>query len=522
MYVNDPKFGKIIDYDNLRDKIKETVDFVYPDFNMVGAVAHGAKVFNDDANLMVMGGASLLAYSMLIAAEEHELAASLKDKIFTLGWTEEHAGTDLLSVTTQATPISDDPDEREFHVKGRKWLINNSYHADYHMIVAKIDPEKDGPRSLSIFIVPQSSCKNWERLETHVLQNMVLTTFEIDGPGRLVGKRGHGLTILQRMAMPSKYQASYAGITMLKKSIPAAIEHLSTKRIFGENPIDFSNVFRQLYNIVMQTALLNFIYFRSVAFADSSFLQFYGTMLKSWLLLRVNEVLSQNLLVTGSKGFLAESTIGRDAFDSFVLPVFDGHYTLNTLMTAKHARRFLNAERIQDVSERMELLRENLYVFKAGNQMDANTMKIRKPDFFNYAAYIHAMDIPIEVNAKAIVSNLNALLDEIDERGLSGDPEHKYKTGTLLHWADSVTAACEMWAFFQDDRYLNAIVQQYNAFTKAYNEIVSEGGFTAPFMTPMRHLPLPEIDDPRQFLYDLLDMETKVNKMRQAETVGTD
>ena len=35
---------------------------------------------------------------MLVAAEEDELAAQLKGKIFTLGWTEEHTGTDLLSV----------------------------------------------------------------------------------------------------------------------------------------------------------------------------------------------------------------------------------------------------------------------------------------------------------------------------------------------------------------------------------------------------------------------------------------
>ena len=54
-------------------------------------------------------------------------------------------------------------------------------------------------------------------------------------------------------------------------------------------------------------------------------------MLKSWLLLRANELLGQNLLVVGSKGFLAESVIGRNAIDSFVLPVFDGHYTINTL-----------------------------------------------------------------------------------------------------------------------------------------------------------------------------------------------
>ena len=72
-------------------------------------------------------------------------------------------------------------------------------------------------------------------------------------------------------------------------------------------------------------------------------------MLKSWLLLKCNEVLSQNLLITGSKGFLKESNIGGNAIDSFVYPVFDGHYTLNTLLTYKHMRRYLDATAQGDI-----------------------------------------------------------------------------------------------------------------------------------------------------------------------------
>lgn len=514
MFVDDPKLGKIIDYEATHDAVYQVTDMLYPDYNMIGAVALGAELFKRDNNLLVMGGASILAYSMLIAAEEYELAEETKGKIFTLGWTEEHTGTDLLSVKTQATPISDDPDEKEFHVKGQKWLINNSMHTDYHMIVGKIDPEKDGPRSISLFLVPQSSCKNWERLETHVLQKMVLTKFEIDGPGRLVGKRGHGLQILQRMAMPSKYQATYCGIVMLEKSIPAALDHLAAKRIFKENPINFSNVFRQLYNIVMEATTLKFIYFRSAAFADSSFLQFYGTMLKSWMLLRINAVLSENLLVTGSKGFLKESTIGADAFDSFVLPVFDGHYTLNTLMTAKHTSRYLNSERSQSVEERINHLRENLYIFKPGSQIDANAKEIRKPDFFSYVDYVQALDLPIDINAGEIIANMNAIQDEIKERELTNDPDCKYKTGVLLHWAESILAAGEMWKLFGDDRYANAIIQQYNRFVTTYNDIISENNFSAPFMTPLHQQPLPEVDDPKAFLLDLFDIKSKIEQLR--------
>ena len=69
------------------------------------------------------------------------------------------------------------------------------------------------------------------------------------------------------------------GVKMVDDSLPAAIEHLSSKNIFGDNPIRFSNVFRQLYNLVLQAAHINFTFFRALAFSDSPFLQFHGMML---------------------------------------------------------------------------------------------------------------------------------------------------------------------------------------------------------------------------------------------------
>ena len=228
--IKDPQFGDILDYDRLRAGMMDVLDNVYPTFNLMGSMLQASKHFRNNPSYMTACAASGLAYMMLVAAEEYELAAQLKGKIFTLSWTEEHTGTDLLSVRTRATPESDDEGEKRFHIQGQKWLINNSYHADYHSVIAKVDPEADGPRSLSLFAVPHSSTKNWQRLETHVLRSMVLTKFDIDGPGILIGQVGRGLEILQRMALPSKYHCAYMGVKMVDDSLPAAIEHLSSKQ----------------------------------------------------------------------------------------------------------------------------------------------------------------------------------------------------------------------------------------------------------------------------------------------------
>ena len=516
MFVKDPEFGDIVDFDQLRLSIHHLYDALLPNFNMHKSLQVGNELYGDEPDLMIAAGASMLAWMTIIAAGEDEIAEELKDSLFTLGWTEEEIGSDLLSATTVATPVNDEPDCVDYYLKGRKWLINNSYHADYHTIVAKIDPESSGPRSLSIFLVPQSSCKNWERLETHVLRRMVLTKFDIDGPGRLLGRAGHGLQILQRMAMPSKYQCAYVGVQMLNEAIPASIEHLSQKRIFNENPINFSNVLRQMYNLVLQAAVLNFIYYRALAFSAGNFLQFHGVMLKSWLLLRANELLGQNLLVAGSKGFLAESVIGRNVIDSFVLPVFDGHYTINTLMTAKHVKRYLGASRRADVAERMATLRHGISSSLAGDPIRANSRKLRNPDFFDYAQYIEDLDLPIDLDARGVVAAMQSLADELHERDLMQDPEHRYKLGALLHWMEALLAACEMWKVSEEDEYLNAVIMQYNAFANQFNHIISESALRTPFLGLMRQRTIRRTEAPRDFLLRLLSQAQQFAAPREA------
>lgn len=511
-FVRDPQFDNIVDFDLVRRVSKLSADQLYPNFNILASVQEGTKAFSDQPSYMIAAGASLLAYSILLAAEEYEMAASMKDQLWSLGWTEEHAGSDLLSNVTVATPIEGDTTGKQYHIKGRKWLINNSYHADYHLVVAKIDPNQNGPRALTLFAVPRSSIKSWERLETHMLSEMVLTTYEIDGPGTLVGKIGHGLTILQRMAMPSKYICTYSGIRIMDVAVRAAIDHLATKHIFETEPLKFSNVFRQMYHIALQSAFYSFMYYRALAFSDSSFLQFHGTTLKSYVLLRVNEVLSKTLLVAGSKGFLKQSPIGESTFVSFVLPVFDGHYTINTLMTAKQFRAYIDATERGDVNQRISYLRQKLFVAEVGNQMNAKPSDIRKPAFFDWVDYWQQLNVPLPIDAKLIIDRVRALLNELDQSGAASEAEYKYKSGTLLHWLESIQAAGEMWRVFADDAYLNAVVQQYNGFVDAFNAVVAEGGLQTPFLTPIHFLPFGDYDRlaPETFLYSLINLQEKL------------
>jgi alkylation response protein AidB-like acyl-CoA dehydrogenase len=511
-FVNDEQFGHIVDFEKIRKEIRQVYDHIYPNFNLLASVETCIEISKRNTSYATSIGASALSYCVLVAAEEYEYAEKLKDCIFTLGWTEEHTGTDLLSLRTQATPASDDPNERNYHIKGSKWIINCSYHADYHIALAKVNPELDGPRSISFFLIPHSSTKNWERIQTHVMREMVLTKFEIDGPGILLGKVGHALSYLQRMAIPSKYECAYLGINMLYNSLPATLAHLDRKKIFGNNPIRFSNVFRQMYDMCLKAAFYDFMFHRSIVFNGNGFLQVYGTMLKSYLLLRIHELLDKNLLVAGSIGFTRDSVIGRDAQDSAVLPVFDGHYTLNTLITAKHMERYVSATLKANPQERLEQLRTELFQRIPKNEIAHNTQEVRKPAFFDYADYIQHLDIPFAIDPQQLMDTVRSILDEVKDRDLTNDPEYNYKTGDLLHWLEAFLAACEMWRLY-GDQYANIIAIQYNALAHMVNEMIAEGGMTTEFLTPVRLHAIPDnLEDPAEYLRDLLDIRTKIQQ----------
>jgi len=80
----------------------------------------------------------------------------------------------------------------------------------------------------------------------------------------------------------------------------------------------------------------------------------------------------------------------------------------------------------------------------------------------------------------------------------------------LIHNLEALLSAVELWKVTGNDHYLNAIIMQYNDIAKLINRIISEGYFDVPFMEPLRQQPLPDVDDPRQFLLGLLDVKGQI------------
>ena len=103
MFVNDPQFGNIVDFEKLRESIRHLYDALLPDFDMHKSASSRRRALRRRTRPDDRGGASMLAWMTVIAAGEGQDRRRPEGQLFTLGWTEEEIGSDLLSATTVAT-----------------------------------------------------------------------------------------------------------------------------------------------------------------------------------------------------------------------------------------------------------------------------------------------------------------------------------------------------------------------------------------------------------------------------------
>jgi len=117
---------------------------------------------------------------------------------------------------------------------------------------------------------------------------------------------------------------------------------------------------------------------------------------------------------------------------------------------------------------------------------------------------------PFALSASKPIKTSRQIINAIQARGATHEPEYRYKIGMLIHNLEALLSAVELWKVTGNDHYLNAIIMQYNDIAKLINRIISEGYFDVPFMEPLRQQPLPDVDDPRQFLLGLLDVKGQI------------
>ena len=97
------------------------------------------------------------------------------------------------------------------------------------------------------------------------------------------------------------------------------------------------------------------------------------------------------------------------------------------------------------------------------------------------------------MDARKLITASAAIMEAIQARGLTNEPEYRYKIGMVVHNLEALLSAVELWKVTENDQYLNAIIMQYNEVGELINRIISEGALPVDFIEPLRQRPLPKV-----------------------------
>ncbi len=159
------------------------------------------------------------------------------ESIAAFALTETHAGSDVISMTTEGVPDGDD-----WVLNGRKKFISQAGDASTYTVFAKTDPGQ-GSRSLSAFIVERGTpgfddSKRLDLLAPHPIGEPVFDDCRIP-QGNLIGERGQGLRLALGTLDTFRTTVAAAAIGMGLAAYEAALDYARNRSMFGQQLSDF-------------------------------------------------------------------------------------------------------------------------------------------------------------------------------------------------------------------------------------------------------------------------------------------
>ena len=159
------------------------------------------------------------------------------ESIAAFALTEPHAGSDVISMATEAVTDGDD-----WVLNGRKKFISQAGDASTYTVFAKTDPGQ-GSRSLSAFIVERGTpgfddSKRLDLMAAHPIGEPAFEDCRIP-QGNLIGERGQGLRLALGTLDTFRTTVAAAAIGMGLAAYEAALDYAKNRPMFGQQLSDF-------------------------------------------------------------------------------------------------------------------------------------------------------------------------------------------------------------------------------------------------------------------------------------------
>ena len=192
-----------------------------------------------DTNFIMQG---LGSYPITLGGTEGQKAKYLPpiargESIAAFALTEPHAGSDVISMKTEAKLDGDD-----WVLNGQKKFISQAGDASTYTVFAQTEPGQ-GSRGISVFVVEAGTpgfddSKRMDLMAAHPIGEPKWVDCHVP-QANLLGERGRGLRLAMGTLDTFRTTVAAAAIGMAQAAYDASIEYAKNRQMFGQNLSDF-------------------------------------------------------------------------------------------------------------------------------------------------------------------------------------------------------------------------------------------------------------------------------------------
>ena len=246
------------------------------------------------------------------------------ESIAAFALTEPHAGSDVISMKTEAKLDGDD-----WVLNGEKKFISQAGDASTYTVFAKTDPE-DGSRGLSAFIVEAGTAgfddsKRMDLMAAHPIGEPRWTDCHVP-QDNLIGERGRGLRLALGTLDTFRTTVAAAAIGMAQAAYEASLDYAKNREMFGQTLSDFQATQFKLADMAVALDAARLLAHRAAWLKDSgqesiikeaSFAKLFGTEAAS-------RIINDAVQIHGGAGLEKGNRVERLYREVRALTIYEG------------------------------------------------------------------------------------------------------------------------------------------------------------------------------------------------------
>ena len=294
-----------------------------------------------DTNFIMQG---LGSYPITLGGTHEQKAKYLPaiargESIAAFALTEPHAGSDVISMKTEAKLDGDD-----WILNGSKKFISQAGDASTYTVFAQTEPGQ-GSRGISVFVVEAGTpgfddSKRMDLMAAHPIGEPRWDDCHVP-QGNLLGERGRGLRLAMGTLDTFRTTVAAAAIGMAQAAYEATIDFAKNRQMFGQTLADFQATQFKLADMAVNLDAARLLAQRSAWLKDSgqesvikeaSFAKLFGTEAAS-------RIINEAVQIHGGAGLERGTRVARLYREVRALTIYEG---TSEIQRQTIARQILN------------------------------------------------------------------------------------------------------------------------------------------------------------------------------------